>query len=124
MAGQGRRVSRMKFFLLKTLIAGLIVAAVSSLGKRYPIWGGILAALPIISVLAFSFLYYETGDSQQVAKLSFSVGWFALSSASILLLLPFLLHRQFSFVKALMICIVVLVILDIIIFNLLKKLTQ
>lgn len=112
----------MKFFLLKTILSGLIVAAVSSLGKRYPVWGGVLGALPIISILAFSFLYYETGDAEQVARLSYSIGWFALSSAMFLLLLAFLLNRQFSYARAFMICTLALVILDAIILALLKRL--
>jgi hypothetical protein len=111
----------MKFFLLKIIVSGLIVAAVSSLGKKYPVWGGILAALPTISILAFSFLYYETGDSQQVARLSFSIGWFALSSSMFLLLFPFLLNRQFSFFKAFAICTAALIVLDSVILFFLKR---
>jgi hypothetical protein len=103
----------MWFFLLKVIIAGLIVALVSLLGQRFPVWGGILAALPIISGLSLSFLYYESGgDVEKVAKLSFSTGWFVLSAGLFLFLLPALLKRDIPFAQALAICFVVLIAVD------------
>jgi hypothetical protein len=112
----------MWFFLLKVVIAGLIVALVSLLGQKFPVWGGILAALPIISVLSLSFLYYETGgDVEKVARLSFSTGWFVLSAGLFLFLLPVLLKRGAPFIQALAICFVALIVVDSILVYLLGR---
>ena len=114
----------MLFFFLKVVISGVIVAFVSLIGKKYPIWGGILAALPIISVLSLSFLYYETGgDVEQVGALSFSIGWFVLSSGLFLLLLPTLLKRGISFSLALGVCFLMLIIVDSILVYVLKRIS-
>lgn len=114
----------MWFFLLKVMISGVIVAVVSSLGKKYPVWGGILAALPIISILSLSFLYYETGgNTEQVGTLSFSIGWFVLSSGLFLLLLPTLLKRGIPFSLALGFCFLVLIVVDAILVYALRKIS-
>ena len=112
----------MWFFFLKVIISGVIVAVVSTLGRKYPVWGGILAALPIISILSLSFLYYETGgNTEQVGTLSFSIGWFVLSAGLFLLLLPTLLKRGIPFSLALGICFLVLIVVDAILVYALRK---
>ena len=112
----------MGFFILKAVISGLLVAIVSAIGKRYPVAGGVLGALPLISILSLSFLYYETrGNTEQIAKLSTSIGWFVLSAGVFLMLLPALLKRQIAFTKALLICTLVLMVIDALIIFALKR---
>lgn len=41
----------MLYFALKASIAGLLIAAVSALAKRYPGFGALVASLPLVSVL-------------------------------------------------------------------------
>jgi len=41
----------MLYLVLKAALSGAIVAAVSEIAKRYPGFGGLLASLPLISVL-------------------------------------------------------------------------
>jgi hypothetical protein len=112
----------MWFFILKVIISGIIVAVVSLLGQKYPTLGGIIGAMPIISILAISFLYYESGgDLEKIGNLSFSIGWFVLSSGLFLLLLPTLLRRGYSFSISLLISFIVLVVVDIILIYAMKK---
>src|SRR5688500_3986664 len=112
----------MWYFRLNVMIPGVVVAVVSPLGKKYPVWGGILAALPIISILSLSFLYYETGgNTEQVGTLSFSIGWFVLSAGLFLLLLPTLLKQGISFSIALIICFLMLIVVDTILVYVLRK---
>jgi hypothetical protein len=113
----------MRFFFLKTVISGFLVGLVSSVGRRHPMAAGILAALPIVSLLALCFLYYESNQNrEQVAKLSTSIGSMVLPTAIFLFLFPVLLRKQFEFTYALMISLFVLVLLDIIILIAMKRL--
>ncbi len=112
----------MGFFILKAVISGLLVALVSAIGKKYPVAGGMLGALPLISMLSLSFLYVETkGNTEQIARLSTSIGWFVLSAGVFLMLLPVLLKRQIAFAKAMLICTVVLLVIDALIILALKR---
>ena len=59
----------MLLFLTKAAVSGLLVALVSTVAKRYPGWGGLIASLPLVSVLAMIWLYGETRDAERVAAL-------------------------------------------------------
>jgi hypothetical protein len=80
--------------------AGLIVL-VSEIAKRNPIWGGILASLPLISILALSILYWDTKSVDAVTELSYSIFWLVLPSLTLFITLPLLLKKQVSFFPAL-----------------------
>jgi F0F1-type ATP synthase assembly protein I len=52
------------FFAVKIVVSALIIAAVSELAKRLPSLGGLIAAMPLTTLLALIWLYAETGDYQ------------------------------------------------------------
>ena len=87
----------MLLFLLKALLSGLLVAAISTVAKRYPGWGGLIASLPLVSVLSMLWLYGETRDAERVAQLSVGAFWFFLPSIPMFLLIPFLLRSGLGF---------------------------
>nr|WP_294848430.1 DUF3147 family protein [uncultured Sphingomonas sp.] len=93
-------------FLAKMTFAGLVVALVTVIAKRYPGWGGLIAALPITSLLAMGLLYADTGDSEKVAQLSTSILAFILPSIPLFIALPMLLRSGMQFWLAMTICIV------------------
>jgi len=90
-------------FLAKAAFAGLIVALVTVIARRHPGWGGLLAALPITSLLALSLLYAETGDAERVSALSLSILAFILPSVPMFVALPMLLRSGMNFWAALII---------------------
>ena len=87
----------MSYFLLKTLLSALAIAAISELAKRHGYLASILASLPLTSVLAMIWLYRDTGDAEKVARLSIGVFWMVAPSLGFFLLLPLLLkHLPFA----------------------------
>lgn len=89
------------YFLLKTLITALIVAAVSELARRYSLLAAALASLPLTSILAFIWIYYDTRDAQKVAELSWSVLWLVIPSLLFFVMFPLLIKAGFKFAPAL-----------------------
>ncbi len=87
----------MFLFVLKALVSGLLVATISLVAKRYPGWGGLIASLPLVSVLAMLWLYGETRDPERVAALSIGAFWFFLPSIPMFLLIPAMLRSGVSF---------------------------
>ena len=81
----------------KVLVTALVVVAVSEVAKRSSLWGALLASLPLTSLLAFVWLYLETGDTQNVAALSQGIFWLVLASLPLFVLLPLLLRAGWSF---------------------------
>jgi hypothetical protein len=87
----------MLYFFIKAAISGAIVAAVSEIARRYPGWGGLVASLPLTSLLAMLWLWRDSGDSETVAALAGSTFWFILPSLPLFIALPFLLRSGLGF---------------------------
>jgi hypothetical protein len=87
----------MLYFIIKAALSGLIVAAVSEIARRNPGWGGLLASLPLTSLLAMLWLWRDTGDGERVAELAGSAFWFILPSLPLFLVLPWLIRSGMGF---------------------------
>jgi hypothetical protein len=85
------------YLVIKAAISGVIVALVSEIARRYPGWGGLVASLPLTSLLAMIWLWRDTDDSLRVAELSSSTFWFILPSLPLFVVLPMLLKSGMAF---------------------------
>jgi hypothetical protein len=84
-------------YATKVLLTAAVVVAVSEVAKRSTLWGAALASLPLTSVLAFIWLYADTGDTRRVADLSHGILWLVLASLPLFVVLMLLLRSGHSF---------------------------
>lgn len=84
-------------YIIKIGVTALVVVAVSEIAKRSPLWAALLASLPLTSLLAFVWLYLDTGDTERVAALSHNILWLVLPSLVLFVLLPLLLRAGWNF---------------------------
>lgn len=91
----------MLYLLIKALLSGAIVAAVSEIAKRFPGLGGLVASLPLVSVLGMMWLWRDTHDVNRMAAHATGTFWFVLPSLPMFLLIPALLKRGVGFWPAL-----------------------
>jgi hypothetical protein len=82
---------------IKVLISASVIVAITELAKRSNLLGAALAALPITSLLAFIWLYLDTGDAERVANLSTNIFWLVIPSLMLFLALPMLLRAGYGF---------------------------
>lgn len=101
----------MLLFAIKAILSGILVAAISTIAKRYPGWGGLVASLPLVSVLSMIWLYGETRNVENVAKLSLGAFWFFLPSIPMFLVISALLRSGFGFAVTMTIASVMTVLL-------------
>ena len=87
----------MAYYALKLLISAVLIVAISEISKRSSFIGGLIASLPIVSLLAFIWLYVDTRDAEKISALSYSIFWLVLPSLSLFIALPWLLKRTESF---------------------------
>src|ERR1700712_1213202 len=92
----------MWYLAIKALISGMLVAAVSEVAKRYPGAGGLIASLPLVSVLGMVWLWRDRPDAANMAAHSTATFWFVLPSLPMFLLIPNLLGRGWSFTLSLL----------------------
>ena len=87
--------------IIKFGLSAAILVTVSEIAKRSSLLGGLLASLPLTSLLAFIWLWQDTRDAARVAALSTSILWLVLPSLVLFLVLPGLLKRGLHFYPAL-----------------------
>lgn len=92
----------MLYLTVKAALSGVIVLAVSEVARRYPGLGGLIASLPLVSLLGILWLWQETGDRERIAAHAEATFWFVLPSLPMFLLLPFLLRHGVAFWLALL----------------------
>jgi hypothetical protein len=84
-------------YSLKVLLTAVLVVSVSELAKRSTFWGAALASLPLTSVLAFIWLYLDTGDLERIGDLSHGILWLIIPSLTLFVALPLLLKGGLGF---------------------------
>jgi hypothetical protein len=93
------------YLAIKAALSGVIVAAVSEIARRYPGWGGLVASLPLTSLLAMIWLWRDTADAGRVADLSVSIIWFIVPSVPLFIVLPVLLRSGVGFWASMALCV-------------------
>lgn len=101
----------MVYLILKAAISGIIVAVASEIARRWPGIGGLIVSLPLVSLLAFLWLWRDTGDIERVAQLAQSAFWFFLPSMPMFLVLPAMLRLGVGFWIALALSVALTVVL-------------
>jgi hypothetical protein len=91
----------MIYFIIKAALSGLLAAGISEVARRSPGWGGVVASLPLTSLLAMLWLYRDTGDANKVAALSSGTLWFIIPSLPLFIAIPALLRGGVAFWPAL-----------------------
>ena len=91
-------------YAIKVLISALVIVAVNALSKRSTALAAMLLALPLVSVIAFTWEWAETSDAENIAQLSTETFWFVLPTLPMFLLLSWLLRQGYNYFLALAIC--------------------
>lgn len=87
----------MVYYALKLVISAVLIVVISEVAKRSSLIGALIASLPLVSILAFVWLYIDSGSAQKVSALSYSIFWLVLPSLSLFIALPLLLSRTGNF---------------------------
>jgi hypothetical protein len=91
----------MLWLVVKALLSGALIAAISELGKRMPTMAALVASLPLISVLGMIWLWRERPDAENMATHAEATFWYVLPSLPMFLLILALLRQGMSFWLAL-----------------------
>ena len=87
----------MVYFIVKCALSGIIVAVVSEVAKRTPVFGALIVSLPLVSLLGILWLWRDTGDPERIASHAESTFWYVLPSLPMFLILPAMLRAGVGF---------------------------
>lgn len=85
------------YYVIKVAVSAVLIVAISEAAKRSALIGGLIASMPLTSVLAMIWLHLETGSADKIATLSQSVFWLVLPSLVLFVVLPGLLRLGWNF---------------------------
>jgi hypothetical protein len=84
----------MIWLIVKYLLTSAVVVAVSEFAKRSDRLGGLLAALPMVTVLALIWLYVEGQPQEKIANHAWYTFWYVVPTLPMFLAFPWLLPRM------------------------------
>ncbi|MSP86992.1 MAG: DUF3147 family protein [Methylotenera sp.] len=95
----------MQYLIIKYLITAGVVVLVSESAKRSDKLGGLIAALPLVTVLTLIWLYVERQPTSKIANHAYYTFWYVLPTLPMFLLFPYLLPK-WGFVLTLTTCVI------------------
>ena len=110
----------MQYLILKYLITAGVVVLVSELARRSDKLGGLIAALPLVTVLTLIWLYVEQQPASKIANHAYYTFWCVLPTLPMFLLFPYLLPK-WGFVVSLITCMIFTTIVFLLFAFLLKR---
>lgn len=96
------------FFITKILISALIIAFVSEIAKRYTLLGGLIAAMPITTLLSIIWIYFDKKDTALISNFLISVVFGTILSFIFFICAILLLKKGMNFYLTLIISLSVL----------------
>ena len=104
-------------YLIKFIIAVFVIVLVTEVSKKDTKIAALLLALPIISFTAYTIIWFESKDTEKIAKLANENFIYVLPVLPILPLFSWMLKNGFEYFTSM----IVVTILMIILFYLLQK---
>ena len=83
----------MFWLITKYLITAAVVVLVSELARRSDRLGGLIAALPLVTLLSLIWLYVENQPQQKIANHALYTFWYVIPTLPMFLVFPYLLGR-------------------------------
>lgn len=98
----------MAWLIAKYFLTAAVVVLVSELAKRSDKLGGLVAALPLVTVLALVWLHLEKQPEQKIANHAWYTFWYVVPTLPMFLAFPVLLPRL-GFWPTLLACVLITV---------------
>ncbi|NIP30288.1 MAG: hypothetical protein GTO02_13645 [Candidatus Dadabacteria bacterium] len=87
----------MFYYILKLIISALLIVLISEIAKKSSFIGALIASVPLISIIAIFWIYFDTQDLGLIAKFSKNIFWLVLPSLIFFVIFPVLLKYQINF---------------------------
>ena len=92
----GHQKVKMNWVIFKYILTAGVVVLISEVAKRSDRLGGLIAALPLVTVLALIWLYVENQSSEKISNHAYYTFWYVLPTLPMFLIFPYLL-KKFGF---------------------------
>lgn len=95
----------MAYYLTKLIITALLIVLISEIAKRNSLLGAMLAAIPLVSILAMTWMYIDTNDNHTAVEFSNRIVWLIAPSMTLFISFPILIKKGLGFYPSMLISI-------------------
>ena len=92
----------MLFYITKVLLTSIIIVLVTEIAKRSDKLGGLLAALPLTTILIIFWMYFEGFSNEKISKHMLYTALFVIPTLPMFIIFPLLIGK-FNFIAAVVI---------------------
>ena len=83
--------------IIKVIISAIIILVATEVSNRSTILAAIIIALPLVSIISLTWIWFETKDVERISIISTQIFWFVIPGLPMFLLIPLFLSRGLSF---------------------------
>jgi uncharacterized membrane protein (GlpM family) len=83
----------MVWILTKYLITAGLVVLISEVAKRSDRLGGLIAALPLVSLLTLFWMFFENQDQEKIANHAYFTFWYVMPTLPMFFIFPWFLNK-------------------------------
>ena len=95
----------MVYYATKLIITALLIVLISEIAKRNSLAGALLAAIPLVSILAMTWMYIDTNNSNSAVEFSNRIIWLIAPSMTLFIAFPVLIKKGMGFYPSMLISI-------------------
>lgn len=95
----------MVYYITKLVITALLIVLISEISKRSSLAGALLAAIPLVSILAMTWMYIDTNSPQKAVEFSQNIVWLIAPSMTLFIAFPILIQKGLGFYVSMLISI-------------------
>lgn len=99
----------MTYYIVKLIITAVLIVVISEIGKRSSLAGAILAAIPLVSILAMTWMYVDTNSGKSAVEFSNRIIWLIAPSMTLFVAFPILIKNGLGFYPSMFISILLTV---------------
>ena len=83
----------MLFYITKILLTSLVIILVTEVAKKSDKLGGLIAALPLTTILIILWMYYEGFSNEKISRHMLYTAFFVIPTIPMFLIFPFLIDK-------------------------------
>ena len=87
----------MGYYILKLLVTALLIVLISEVAKRSSLLGAMLAAIPLMSIIAMTWMYIDTNSTTKAVEFSQNIVWLIVPSMTLFIIFPLLIKNGLGF---------------------------
>ena len=87
----------MAYYIVKLVVTALLIVLISEIAKRSSLLGAMLAAIPLVSILAMTWMYIDTNSSTKAVEFSQRIVWLIAPSMTLFIAFPLLIKKGLGF---------------------------